>query len=504
MSMPSDAQGRREYIKTTILPKLDLRPFINGEFHDSYSDDLLDILDPMLNQVVTNMPSCGEKDINNAVVSARAAFEAGPWSNMHPRERAKILYKLADLIDQNKDHLVLIESMDVGKPISGVRGWDISNASEVYRYYAGWADKITGDVLPPVGGYTMQTRPEPVGVCAAIIPWNFPFPCISWKIAPALAVGCTVVIKPSERAPLSAQFLAHLVNEAGFPPGVINVVMGLGDVAGNALVSNPDVDKITFTGSRRTAKNIVRSSAEHLPRLTFELGGKSPNIILEDADLEKAAANTVIGFFDVAGQNCCATSRTFVHEKVYDEFVALVTEKTKERRLGDQLDDSTQQGPQIDGRHFKVISGYVDNALSDGASCLVGGGRAKAGELFFEPTVLSNVNDDMTIAQEEVFGPVGLIFKFSSLDEAIKRSNDTAYGLAAAIWTKDTGKAEYFTRKIKAGACWINCFGMFDTVAPWGGYKQSGYGRELGVQALQSFIETKTVFYLHDGLQNMV
>jgi len=494
MSVPSLAADRRKYILANVVPSMDLRPFINGAYRDSSSVEDHDVIDPMTNQRIVTMPMASAADADQAVKSAFQAFESGVWSQAHPRQRAAVLNKLADLIDANMENLVLLESIDVGKPISNVRGWDISNAAEVYRYYAGWADKILGSYLPPVGRYSMHTRPEPVGVCAAIVPWNFPFPCISWKIAPALAAGCTVVIKPSERAPLSAQYLGRLINEAGFPPGVVNIVTGYGDVAGSALVSNHDVSKITFTGSVPTAQKIVTTSVSHLPRLTLELGGKSPNVIMADANLEDAVTGTIDAVFGVAGQNCCAGSRTFVHADVYDEFIRLLSESSLQRRLGDPLDDATQQGPQIDARHLGVISGYVEQAISQGARTIIGADKSTAGDLFYLPTLLDSVSDDMPVSREEIFGPVGCVYKVSSLDEAISRANDTSYGLAAAIWTSDGATAEKFTQRIRAGACWVNCFNMFDTVAPWGGVKQSGYGRELGQAALHEFTSLKTVF----------
>jgi aldehyde dehydrogenase (NAD+) len=494
MGLVQDAVSRRSYVINKIIPSLDKRPFINGEFVDSIGIGKIKVFDPMTEKVLTEMPLALLHDIESAVSAARAAFDFGPWPRLHPRERAAILLKLAALIERDTEDLALLESTDTGKRIAGIRSWDIPNAAEVYRYYAGWADKISGDVLADIGSVSVYTRREPVGVCAAIIPWNFPFPCIAWKIAPALATGCTVVVKPPERAPLSAQALANLVQEAGFPPGVVNIVMGQGEVAGAALIADPRVDKITFTGDTITAQSIVRSSAAHLPRLTMELGGKSPNVILPDADLDAAVTGAIDAMFSVQGQNCCAGSRTFIHEQIFDEFTEKISAALANRRLGDPLNDDTEQGPQIDHSHFKRIDSYVKEAVSDGAICVTGGRQASIGGLFYEPTILSNAQHDMRVVREEIFGPVGCIFPFSNFDQAIEMANDTKFGLAAAIWTKTDSLAERFIRECRVGTCWVNCYGYFDTVAPWGGMKLSGRGRELGRDGVDAFLETKTVF----------
>lgn len=494
--IPTQAKDRRSYIKNNILPNLDLRPFINGEHNDTNGHEYLDIIDPMQNTVLVKMPLCNEKDIDKAVDSAKEAFESDKWSTVHPRERARIIFKLADLIEENIEELALLEAVDVGKSISGIKGWDIPNAAEVYRYYAGWADKIVGNTYPSVSNFNISSKKEPVGVCAAIMPWNFPFACLAWKIAPALAAGCTVVVKSSERAPLTTQYLAKLIIKAGFPAGVINITMGLGEIAGNALVSNSKVNKISLTGDVLTAKKILKSSSNHLPRLSFELGGKSPNIICKDANINNAVNGTISAIFDVAGQNCLAGSRTFIHEDIYDDFIKKLTEKTLQRKLGDPLDDTTEQGPQIDTKHINRIKGYVQDALKDGGHCLTGGIEPTTkGELFFAPTLMTNIDDNMKISREEVFGPVGIIYKFKDIEEVIKRANDTDYGLAAAIWTNQKSNYDNFINNIKAGTCWINCYGIIDTVAPWGGYKQSGYGKELGYEGIEDFLETKIIVH---------
>ena len=494
MTLPSDAEGRRRYVIDNIIPSLDLRPFIGGKFVDSVGNDTLHVIDPTTELPLAEMPSASAEDVKRAVGAAREAFDNGPWHRLHPRQRAAALLRLSDLIEHNLEELALLESTDVGKRISGVRAWDIPNAAEVYRYYSGWADKIVGEVLPDAGGLRLCTYREPVGVCAAIMPWNFPFPCMAWKLGPALAAGCTVVVKSAERAPLSAQYLARLISEAGIPPGVINIVAGEGKVAGAALVEDYRIDKITFTGDVETAKTIIRASAVHLPRLTMELGGKNPNIILADADLDAAVNGAVGAMFSVAGQDCGAGSRTLVHESVVDQFVQGVVDLTSKRRLGDPLSDETEQGPQIDRRHFDRIDSYVKQAVTDGARCVLGGGQAPNGGLFYAPTILADVRVDTKIAQEEVFGPVGAVFSFAELDDAIQLANATSYGLAAAVWTTTPSVAEHFVRELRVGTCWVNCYGAFDTNAPWGGMKQSGIGRELGRDGLDAFLETKTVF----------
>jgi len=328
-----------------VIPRLEIQQFIDEEFIEPAGSETIHILDPMTKTPLVETVAASKPDVDKAVSAARNAFDTGPWPRLHVWERAAALLRLSDAIERNAEDLTLLEAIDTGKPIAGVRSWDIPHAAEVYRYYAGWADKITGEVLPSSGNVSIVTRREPVGICAAIIPWNFPFACVAWKIAPALAVGCTVVVKPSERAPLSAQFLAKLIQDAEFPPGVVNVVLGKGPIAGAALVTDPRIDKITFTGDIHTAQSIVRTSASHLPRLTLELGGKNPNVVLDDADLDAAVAGTVDAMFSVQGQNCCAGSRTFVHQPVFDEFMAKLVLAAEQRRLGDPLNDHTEQGP---------------------------------------------------------------------------------------------------------------------------------------------------------------
>jgi aldehyde dehydrogenase (NAD+) len=488
MEIPADTATRRQAVYDQILPALDLRPFIGGKFVNPSSSKVIHVIDPMTQQPLADIPSADRVDVDAAVSAARKAFDSGIWSDMHPRGRARLLYRLADLVERDLIKLALLEAADAGKRFRGVLGWDIPNAAEVYRYYAGWADKITGRLLPSLPGVDMLTRLEPVGVCAAIIPWNFPFPCTAWKVGPALAAGCTVVVKSAERAPLSAQYLAKLVQEAGFPEGVVNIICGVGEETGRLLVADARVDKITFTGEAATAQDILTTSRSHMPRVTFELGDKTPNVIFEDADLEAASKAAVGAIFNVSGQNCCAGSRTLVHEKRLQQVIDRLAAASKARRLGDQFADDTEQGPQIDLQHVAHIDRFVKDAVSAGGQVVTGGSPWGDGQ-FYAPTILANTTNDMAINQQEVFGPV----PFSDIDEAIHIANGRDYGLAAAVWTQNQRTADLFSRKVRTGTCWINCYEYFDTVAPWGGRKLSGMGRELGIEGIQQFLETKTI-----------
>ncbi len=493
MNIPTSPDMRRRIVREEILPDLDFRPFIGGEFVNPLSNKVLSVIDPMTQQQLAEIPSACSADVDAAVSAARTAFDEGVWSDIHPRERAKFLYRLADLIERDLMKLALLEAADAGKRYRGVLGWDIPNAAEVYRYYAGWADKLSGMILPSLPGVEMLARREPIGVCAAIVPWNFPFPCIAWKIGPALAAGCTVVVKSAERAPLSAQYLATLVQEAGFPRGVVNIICGIGEETGRSLVSDTRVDKITLTGEAATAQDILLTSLSHLPRVTFELGDKTPNVICEDADIDVAARAAVNAIFNVSGQNCCAGSRTLVHQAVFEEVLDRMTAQAATRRLGDQFLDETEQGPQIDREHVARIDQFVKDAVSSGGQVVIGGSPCGDDGQFYAPTLLTSLANTTPINRQEVFGPVGTIIPFSNIDEAIYIANDRDFGLAAAVWTRCERTSDYFSRKVRAGTCWVNCYEYFDTVAPWGGRKLSGTGRELGFEGIEQFLETKTI-----------
>ena len=466
---------------------------IGDEFRSSVSGKTFKTFNPATEEVICEVAEGDAADVDLAVHAARAAFETGPWSRMDARDRGRLLHKLADLAEQHLDELAALETLDNGKPINDSRAADLPLAIDCLRYYAGWADKIHGDTIPIRGDYFCYTRREPIGVCGQIIPWNFPLLMVAWKWGPALATGNTIVMKPAEQTPLSCLRLAELALEAGFPPGVINVVPGYGPTAGAALVKHPQVDKIAFTGEGLTAKIIMRDAADTLKRLTFELGGKSPNIVFADADLTAAAAGAEFGLFFNQGQCCCAGSRLFVEESVHDEFVERIVQRAQQRVLGNPFDVETNQGPQIDQAQLDKIMGYIDRGQSQGANCVTGGKRYGQRGFFVEPTVFTDVSDTMDIAREEIFGPVLSVLKFKSAAEVIKRANDTCYGLAAAVWTSDVKKAHQVAASVRAGTVWVNCYDVFDAAAPFGGFKLSGIGRELGAAGLANYTELKTV-----------
>jgi aldehyde dehydrogenase (NAD+) len=403
------------------------------------------------------------------------------------------MYKLADLIEEEADELAALETLDNGKPISDSRAADIPLVIDCLRYYAGWADKIQGSTIPVRGEYFTYTRREPVGVVGQIIPWNFPALMTAWKWGPALAAGCTIVMKPAEQTPLTCLRMARIAQKAGIPDGVINVVPGYGPTAGAAIVKHPGVDKIAFTGEGATAKIIQREAAETMKRLTFELGGKSPNVIFADSDLDAAVEGAHFGLYFNQGQCCCAGSRLYVEEKVHDELIERLRDKNQDRRVGDPFDPETQQGPQVDEAQFDKILKYIDFGKQDGAKMVSGGKRIGDRGYFIEPTLFSGVTDNMRIAREEIFGPVLSVLKFKNVDDIIRRSNDTNFGLAAAVWTRDIAKAHRFAKGVRAGTVWINCYDVFDAAAPFGGFKQSGIGRELGEAGLANYTELKTV-----------
>jgi len=466
---------------------------INNEWHDSASGKTFATNNPATEEKIADVAEGDTEDIDRAVKAARKAFEDGPWKQMDARDRGRLLGRLADLIEENLDELAALETLDNGKPISDARAADLPLVIDCLRYYAGWADKLHGDTIPIRGDYFCYSRREPVGVCGQIIPWNFPMLMTAWKWGPALAAGNTVVMKPAEQTPLTCLRMGELAIEAGFPPGVINIVPGYGPTAGAAIVKHPDVDKVAFTGDYRTAQIIMSDASQTLKRLTFELGGKSPNIIFADADLDVAVDGSEFGLFFNQGQCCCAGSRLFVEESVHDEFVEKVVARAKDRKLGNPFDISTTQGPQVDEDQFNKILHYIDRGNAQGAKCLTGGKRFGDKGFYIEPAVFDGVTDDMDIATDEIFGPVMSVLSFRDIDEVIERSNKTFYGLAAAVWTRDVGKAHRVAHSVKAGTVWINCYDVFDAAAPFGGFKMSGMGRELGLAAFNSYTEHKTV-----------
>lgn len=467
--------------------------FIDGQWRPALSGKTFETINPATEEVICEVAEGDKEDVDAAVKAARHALENGPWSRMDARDRGRCMYRLADLIEQDIDELAALETLDNGKPIRESRNADLPLVIDCLRYYAGFADKIQGSTIPVRGNYFTYTRREPIGVAGQIIPWNFPMLMVAWKWGPALAAGCTIVMKPAEQTPLSCLRLAQLAKEAGIPDGVINVVPGFGPTAGAAVVKHPGVDKIAFTGEHRTAQIIMREAADTLKRLTFELGGKSPNVVMDDADLDKAAQGAYIGLFLNQGQCCCAGSRVFVHKKVHGEFVEKLQRLAQNRRVGNPFAADTEQGPQVDKAQFDKIMSYIDKGHQEGAKCVAGGARAGDVGYFVQPTVFDGVSDSMSIATDEIFGPVMSILTFDDWEDLIKRANHTFYGLAAAIWTRDIGKAHQFAKRVRAGTVWVNCYDVFDAAAPFGGFKMSGQGRELGEEGLKAYTESKTV-----------
>jgi acyl-CoA reductase-like NAD-dependent aldehyde dehydrogenase len=467
--------------------------YIGGKWVESASGKTFDTLNPATGEVLATVYEAGEEDVNRAVEAARKAFDEGPWSKMSAASRSRLIYKLADLMEAHSEELAQLESLDNGKPIRESRHADVPLAIEHFRYYAGWATKVTGQTIPVAGKYFNYTRHEPVGVVGQIIPWNFPLLMAAWKLGAALAMGCTVVLKPAEQTPLSALYLAGLAEEAGFPEGVINVIPGFGETAGAPLVRHPKVDKIAFTGSTEVGKQIMEQASRTLKRVTLELGGKSPNIILPDADMSRAIPGAVSGIMFNQGQVCCAGSRLFVQKKAFDNVVSDLVTYSKKIKQGEGLNPETEMGPLVSKEQQDRVVNYIEKGKSEGAELLTGGTYSERG-YFVEPTVFADVSDDMTIAKEEIFGPVVCAMPFEDLDEVIARANNSEYGLAAGLWTENVKNAHYVASKLKAGTVWVNCYNVFDAASPFGGYKASGIGREMGSYALNNYTEVKSVW----------
>ncbi len=467
---------------------------IDGKWVAASSGRTFETINPATGEVIANVAEADKADVDKAVVAARREFEDGPWSKLSATARGRLLNKLADLIERDSDELAELETLDNGKPIRDSKGADLPLTIACYRYYAGWADKIHGKTIPINGPYFCYTRHEPVGVVGQIIPWNFPLLMQAWKLAPALACGCTVIMKPAEQTPLTALRVGELILEAGFPPGVVNLVPGFGPTAGQAIARHPDIDKVAFTGSTEVGHLIMEAAAQtNLKRVTLELGGKSPNIVFADTDLDDAVEGSYFGLFFNQGQCCCAGSRVFVEQSIHQKFVEKMVAKAKGRKVGDPLDASTEQGPQVSEEQYEKVMSYIEQGRKGGAKLLCGGGRVGDRGYFIEPTIFDDVTDNMKIAQEEIFGPVMTIIPFKDIDEVVRRANATTYGLAAAVWTRDITKAHAIANRVRAGTVWVNCFDVFDAAAPFGGFKQSGIGRELGEYGLANYTEVKTV-----------
>jgi phenylacetaldehyde dehydrogenase len=467
---------------------------INGKWVEAVSGKTFSTPNPATGEVLAHVAEGDRADIDLAVKAARNAFDNGPWRKMTASQRGRLIWKLADLLEEHLEEFAYIESLDNGKPLKVAKAADVPLAVDLFRYMAGWATKIEGNTIPiSVPGTFAYTLREPVGVVGQIIPWNFPLLMAAWKLGPALATGCTVVLKPAEQTPLSALRLGELIQEAGFPDGVVNIVPGFGETAGAALAAHPDVDKVAFTGSTEVGKLIVHAATGNLKKVSLELGGKSPNVVFKDADLEAAIPGSASAIFFNHGQCCCAGSRLYVEKSIYDQVVEGVAAQAKKIKVGSGLDPATHMGPLVSEEQLNRVCGYLESGLSQGAKAVVGGRKAGDRGYFVEPTVLVDTKEDMKVVQEEIFGPVVAAMPFTDPEEIIPRANNSEYGLAAAVWTRDISKAHRMAEQLRAGTVWINCYNVFDAALPFGGYKQSGWGREMGHDVLNLYTQTKAV-----------
>nr|WP_311315531.1 aldehyde dehydrogenase family protein [Metabacillus litoralis] len=467
--------------------------FINGEWKNSVEGRTFETINPATEEILAEVYEAGPYDVDLAVEAAAEAFENGEWTKISSYERSKLMNKLADLMERDMEILAQLDTLDNGKSINDMLSADLPNAIENLRYFAGWTNKNYGETIPVSGEFLNYTRHEAVGVVGQIIPWNFPIMMAMWKIAPALATGCTIILKPAEQTPLSAIYLGKLIEEAGFPKGVINIINGFGKIAGEALVRHPKVNKIAFTGSTPVGQRIMKIAADTLKRVTLELGGKSPNIILPDADLDKAIPGVFSGIMVNQGQVCCAGSRVFIPRHMYKEVTDKLVDYANRVKLGNGLDESTTMGPLVSKRQQEIVTSYIQKGVEEGAHLLVGGKTRESG-YYVTPTVFTEVEDHMTIAKEEIFGPVVVAMPYDDLEEVIERANASSYGLAAGVWTENVKHAHKVANLLKAGTVWVNCYNITNAAVPFGGYKESGFGREMGSYALSNYTEVKSVW----------
>ena len=472
--------------------------FIDGKWVEAASGKTFPTYNPATGEVLAQIAEGDREDIDRAVKAARRAFESGPWHEMTASQRGRVIWKLGDLIEERLEEFAQLESLDNGKPLSVARVADVPLAADLFHYMAGWATKIEGNTIPISAAsrrvkYFAYTLREPVGVVGQIIPWNFPLLMAAWKLGPALATGCTVVLKPAEQTPLSVLLLAELMAEAGFPDGVVNVVPGYGVTAGAALASHPDVDKIAFTGSTEVGRLILQAAAGNLKKVSLELGGKSPNLVFADADMKATIPGAAGAIFFNHGQCCCAGSRLYIEQSIFDHVVHGVAEQAKKIKLGPGFDPETSMGPLVSEEQMNRVCSYLESGLHEGAEAIVGGHKRPGSGYFVEPTVMVKTKPDMKVVREEIFGPVVCAMPFRDVDKLIAEANQSEYGLAAAVWTRDISKAHRIAEKLRAGTVWINCYNVFDAALPFGGYKQSGWGREMGHEALELYTEVKAV-----------
>ena len=494
-SVESAARGAKSGAALEFLKSGPKKLLIGGKWVPAKSGKTFETVNPANEEVLAVVAEGDKADVDEAVKHARKAFEEGKWPSMSPHQRSRILLKIAELIEQNAEELAELETLDNGKPIFESKNIDIPGAAETFRYYAGWSSKIYGETNPSDPSMFNFTLREPVGVCGQIIPWNFPLLMASWKIAPALACGNVVILKPAEQTPLTALRLGELILQSGLPENVVQIITGFGPGAGSSIAEHPDIDKVAFTGSTEVGKLILKASTGNLKRVSLELGGKSPNIIFPDADVQAAAFGSMLGIFMNQGQVCCAGSRVFVQESMYDQFTDTLSEMAKGITLGNGLDAGVRMGPLVSKEQHDRVKGYLDIGKKEGAKAKVGGaaGNQERG-YFIQPTVFTDVKNSMQIAREEIFGPVAAAIKFKDENDVVFQGNDTTYGLAAAVWTKDISRAHKIARSLKAGTVWVNTYGQIDPMSPFGGYKQSGFGRELGKYAIDLYTQIKSVY----------